>query len=163
MRYFIALVFVVSAYGSNGLADDFQDRYPTYPNVELTPGKLCENGQTRRYPERIAYCQRNVDRLTKKLRFQEYDQQLGYQTGQMNRGEFKIDHYLPLCMGGSNHSDNLWPQHRTVYEITDPMEPLACEKMAAGLLKQADAIELIQQGKNNLKEVPRILLLLQNL
>ncbi|MES2856996.1 MAG: hypothetical protein V4692_14100 [Bdellovibrionota bacterium] len=163
MKFLAALLFVVSSYASAVNASDFQERFPTHPDSQLTPGKLCENGRTRRYPEGIAYCQRNVDTQTKKERFQEYDQELGFETTRMDRQEFKIDHYIPLCMGGSNHSDNLWPQHESVYSITDPMEQVACEKMSQGLLKQARAIELIRRGKNNLQEVSGIMRMLNNL
>lgn len=133
------------------------DRFPTHPDAQMTPGKLCENGSTRRYPEGIAYCNRSVERGLKADIFRAYDEDLGFETRQMNRGDFKIDHYIPLCAGGSNSIDNLWPQHRTVYAITDPMEPLICEKMSEGVLKQAEAVQLIKKGKNNLQEVPEII------
>lgn len=75
----------------------------------------------------------------------------------MERGEFKIDHFIPLCMGGSNSRTNLWPQHRTVYEITDEMEMRLCELMAAGNMLQAEAMETIRYAKFHLDEVPRIM------
>ncbi|HVK60567.1 MAG TPA: hypothetical protein VM432_03405 [Bdellovibrionales bacterium] len=160
MKFVIALLLAVS---SSAFAQDFNQRFPLHPDPELTPGKLCEQGKNRRYPEGIPYCVRNVNSGTKKERFQEYDRVLGFQTLQMDRQQFKIDHYIPLCMGGSNHESNLWPQHRTVYEITDPMEQVACEKMAQGLLKQAHAIELIRRGKNHLEEVNDIMNELESL
>ena len=40
-----------------------------------------------------------------------YDKARGFHIGQMQRSQFKIDHYIPLCAGGSNDRDNLWPQH----------------------------------------------------
>ena len=160
MKFIVALLLAIS---SSALAQDFDQRFPLHPDPQLTPGKLCEQGKNRRYPERIAYCVRNVNSATKKERFQEYDQVLGFETTQMDRQQFKIDHYIPLCMGGSNHESNLWPQHRSVYEITDPMEQLACEKMAQGLLKQARAIELIRRGKNHHEDVQEIVNMLESL
>ena len=86
-----------------------------------------------------------------------YDAKLGYSIGRMNRQDFKIDHYIPLCMGGSNDISNLWPQHKTVYQITDELEGLLCVKMANDRLTQSKAIQLIQDAKNNLDRVSGIL------
>lgn len=131
--------------------------YPQYPNPQLTPGEVCQTPNERRYPERIAYCRRNVDKETKVQIIKNYDEQLGYNIQKMPRNKFKIDHYIPLCMGGSNNSDNLWPQHETIYVQTDTLEFEACEKMSHGRLQQARAIELIKRAKNYLHEVPSIL------
>ena len=89
--------------------------------------------------------------------------QLGYAIESMNRQDFKIDHYIPLCAGGSNDSSNLWPQHKSIYEITDPIEPLICKKMALGKLNQALAVELIMTVKNDLSQASMILQRLQRL
>ena len=132
------------------------DSFPKGPDASLTPGTLCTSPDSYRYPEHIPYCSRNVDTDTKKGRFIAYDQ-IGYRTMSMPRGDFKIDHYIPLCMGGGNDAANLWPQHKSVYAITDPLEPALCEKMAEGKLKQADAVALIKQGKANLDQVPAII------
>jgi hypothetical protein len=132
-------------------------RYPKNPNLVETPGKLCSRPTTIRYPEKIAYCERDVDSYTKNSVIQKYDSMFSYSIRQMNRGEFKIDHMIPLCVGGANSEDNLWPQHKSVYVITDPLEPLVCEKMAAGKLKQAEAIKIILQAKMNLNQVQAII------
>jgi len=82
----------------------------------------------------------------------------------MDRKDFKIDHFIPLCAGGSNDPSNLWPQHKSVYEITDPVEPLICAKMAAGKLDQAYAIKLITTAKTtNLDEVKNVINILNKL
>jgi hypothetical protein len=132
------------------------DNFPIAPNEELTPGSLCQRASERRYPERIVYCERNVDSSLKREVMRTYDRELGFSTTRMNRGDFKIDHYIPLCAGGANDASNLWPQHRSVYEITDPMEQAVCEAMARGGLLQKDAVELIRKGKNNLDQVEEI-------
>ena len=135
----------------------FEDKYPKNPNPNLTPGELCDHADTYRYPERIAYCERNVDTYAKRAVIANYDAQLGYRIRSMSRGDFKIDHYIPLCMGGSNRPTNLWPQHKSVYTITDPLEALLCEKMAEGRLKQADAIDMIKEAKNDLAHAHDVL------
>lgn len=128
------------------------DAFPKAPDATITPGALCTHPDERRYPEKIAYCERDVDPRTKTEIFLAYDQ-LGYRTRTMKRQDFKIDHYLPLCMGGSNAKTNLWPQHKSVYEITDALEQKVCEKMAEGILLQKDAINIIKDAKANLDKV----------
>lgn len=131
------------------------ESFPKGPDAALTPGALCEHPDAYRYPEQIKYCERDVSSSTKAEIFKNYDK-LGYRTRSMKRQAFKIDHYIPLCAGGSNEETNLWPQHVSVYEITDRLEALVCEKMAAGRLEQKDAVEFIKEAKNNLDEVPAI-------
>src|SRR5688500_1500919 len=83
--------------------------YPKHPEPDLTPGEYCNEASTLRYPERIRYCNRDVSTSTKREIIEEYDRRYGYHIGEMNRQEFKIDHFIPLCMGGSNGRRNLWP------------------------------------------------------
>lgn len=137
------------AYSENGV-------YPKGPEEVLTPGELCNSPDAYRYPEKVAYCNRDVSPELKKTIFVKYDQ-MGYRTRELNRMDFKIDHYIPLCMGGSNSDKNLWPQHKKIYEVTDPLEPVLCDKMAAGRLLQKKAIEYIVRAKHNLKEVSKIM------
>lgn len=138
-------------------------RFPKGPNLAETPGKLCEGSKIHRYPENIVYCERDVDSYLKRAIIAKYDSLFGYQIQQMNRMDFKIDHLIPLCAGGANVQENLWPQHKSVYEITDPLEPVLCQKMAEGKLLQADAVKLILQAKMNLDQAPALLKKLENL
>lgn len=131
--------------------------FPKNPDAELTPGELCTEPTAYRYPERIPYCDRNVKVDIKRAVIRTYDQDLGYRIRSMPRNKFKIDHYIPLCMGGSNDPENLWPQHESVYQITDELEELLCEKMAEGVLTQARAIDMIKRAKNHLNEVPNLI------
>ena len=100
---------------------------------------------------------------TKQALIKAYDQQFGYKIESMSRNDFKIDHLIPLCAGGSNDVTNLWPQNRKVYEITDPVEPLICAQMEAGKLTQAQAVILVLKAKNNLDQVPDVLKTLNSL
>ena len=134
-----------------------QDSFPIGPNPQVTPGTLCHQADSYRYPEHIPYCNRAVGSDLKNELIQSYDRQFGYTIEQMDRQKFKIDHFIPLCAGGGNDRENLWPQHESVYSITDPVEPLICDKMAAGRLKQADAVIYVKRAKLNLSEVPSVL------
>lgn len=127
--------------------------FPISPDPSLTPGSLCARPSERRYPERIAYCNRSVESARKREIMRTYDAELGYSVTALPRAAFKIDHYIPLCMGGSNESTNLWPQHESVYRYTDSLEEQACRRMAEGRLSQADAIELIKRAKSDPEEL----------
>lgn len=133
------------------------DQFPTMPHPEMTPGDVCDNPSKKRYKENINYCERNVDTSLKNQIIREYDEELGYSIRQMNRQEFKIDHFIPLSIGGSNDKENLWPQHRTVYEITDPLEQHLSNKIVEGRISQAEAIRVIREAKLNLGRVPELI------
>lgn len=137
--------------------------FPQIPNTILTPGKLCDKPVKLRYPEQIAYCERDVSYETKEILIQRYDEQLGFHIQSMTRADFKIDHFIPLCAGGSNDSQNLWPQHKSIYAKTDPIEPLLCEKMALGKLSQAQAVLLVIKAKTDLSAIPVVMKTLQGL
>ncbi|WPU63292.1 hypothetical protein [Peredibacter starrii] len=136
--------------------------YPKNPDPRLTPGSLCDHADSYRYPEQIAYCERAVNSFTKEAIFISYRNNLGYRLSG-DRATFKIDHFIPLCAGGSNLENNLWPQHVSVYKITDPVESVGCEKLSQGLIKQAELVDLIRTAKLNLAEAPKIFKYLKSL
>lgn len=138
------------------------DLFPERPNERITPGDICDIATSFRYPERIAYCERDVTKQEKAEIFTTYDVELGFHTRELNRADFKIDHYIPLCMGGSNKEDNLWPQYKQIYQLTDPIEPLLCQLMAGGKLLQVKAIEIIRHVKRNPVEAPKYIRDLEN-
>lgn len=155
MKSFQSLVLVLTlVISSFSFAND---RYPRMPVESVTPGDLCTNSPTHRYPENIVYCERNVDTQLKNQIIRMYDEQFGYQIRQMNRGDFKIDHFIPLSIGGSNSIKNLWPQHKSVYVITDELEHLLFQKISEGRIKQDEAIRVIREGKTNLDRVPELM------
>lgn len=163
MRHLIiSVLFSISTLGSLLASTGGPDWFPQSPNEKITPGEICENPDSFRYPERIKYCERNVSRERKAAIFLTYDNELGFHTREMNRMDFKIDHYIPLCMGGSNTDENLWPQHKSVYQHTDPIEPVLCELMASGQLVQAKAISIIRRVKQNPEEAETVLRDLEN-
>ncbi len=131
--------------------------FPIKPDQQVTPGDLCQRPTARRYPEGINYCDRDVMSETKRAVIEVYQSKLGFNIMGNGRENFKIDHYIPLCMGGSNEPKNLWPQHKTIYTQTDPLEPLLCEKMASGSLLQKDAVALIIRAKNDLSQVTAVM------
>lgn len=119
--------------------------HPNGPDLSLTPGELCTQPTRRRYPEGIAYCDRAVDREMKDEVFRIYRKK-GFTLSEP-RDRYKIDHYIPLCAGGSNSIKNLWPQHSSIYQVTDEIEGLGCSKLSLGLIKQRALLDLIRKVK----------------
>jgi hypothetical protein len=138
------------------------ESFPLGPHPEMTPGELCARPDTYRYPERIGYCERDVSSELKDHVFQSY-KKLGYTMPSDRRSSYKIDHYIPLCAGGSNGVDNLWPQHLTVGRQTDLLEDVGCQMLAKGKITQAELIGLIKRAKNDLSEASDVLRILRNL
>ncbi len=126
------------------------NKFPDGPNLQSTAGALCATSTTYRYPERIRYCSRDVSSGLKNQIIAKYDKQLGYNIRQMPRGDFKIDHLIPLSIGGANDEANLWPQHKSVYAYSDPLESDVANLIAQARITQADAVRVIKECKLNL-------------
>lgn len=133
------------------------DRFPIGPDLQRTPGSLCASSAKKRYKENINYCERIVNTSDKNQIIKMYDEELGFEIRQMNRQDFKIDHFIPLSIGGSNSKDNLWPQHKTVFEVTDPLEQELSNKISAGLISQSEAVRIIREAKLNLGRAPELI------
>lgn len=147
MKILILLSFLLVT--SLAQAQRFVAEFPQRPLPQLTPGKLCDRPDRYRYPENIAYCERNVSVEQKDVVYDSY-RRAGFRLSPQNRSSYKIDHYVPLCMGGSNDNVNLWPQHISIFNITDSLESLACEKLAKGRISQREAVSIITRVKNDL-------------
>ena len=148
MKNILWLLLVVT---NISLAQNSVAEYPKGPVARFTPGELCDRPASYRYPENIAYCDRNVSTEQKDQVFATYRKN-GYRMSYVNRADYKIDHYFPLCAGGSNNNENLWPQHISLANITDSIEQLGCDKMSKGKLSQARFIALIKRVKNDLSQ-----------
>lgn len=129
--------------------------YTNTPELDMTPGKLCDRPDEYRYPAHIAYCKREVTYETKKNIFTEYG--LDMTDPEFVREDFKIDHLIPLCVGGSNDSLNLWPQHKSAFSKTDFLEAELCKKMEKGTLSQTDAVSFVIEAKIYLDRADQIL------
>lgn len=146
----ITLLFILLSYTLHAA------EFPQIPDPELTPGKLCQNPSVKRYAERINYCARDVSRDLKQEIFSDY-RKLGFTLNPSKRQQFKIDHLIPLCAGGSNNRKNLWPQHQSIYIDTDQIEHIGCEKLAQNKIKQKELIVLILSAKKNHAVTAKIL------
>ncbi len=131
--------------------------YPKQPDAELTPGAVCTTPDRYRYASRIPYCERDVDSNLKWVVIMKYMKKFNFVIDSSNRDQFKIDHFIPLCMGGANSIDNLWPQHKSVFSRTDDLELALCQKLSEGRLTQTQAIQKIKTAKLNLQLIPSLI------
>lgn len=148
-KLFVAVVICVASM-TTFAGNIGSHKIPEGPHPEMTPGSLCQDADTYRYPEHIKYCERDVSTSLKKRIIHEYDEQLGFSIEKMPRADFKIDHFIPLSIGGSNDISNLWPQHKSVYAYSDPLESDVFNLISVGKIKQAEAIRVIKECKLNL-------------
>jgi len=109
-----------------------------------------------------AYCNREVDPQAKQEIFNLYRDN-GYRLKIVDRSDYKIDHLIPLCAGGSNREENLWPQHKSLFQLTDPMESLGCEKLRQGKISQRDLVNAIIRAKADVRNVQNTIQLLKRL
>ncbi len=156
----LLLALLVFSFGA--MAERYIADYPRGPVPSVTPGRLCDRPDAYRYAERIPYSNRDVNPMLKEMIFREY-RSLGFRLDPKRREDFKIDHLVPLCAGGSNEEDNLWPQHVTIFSQTDTLESLGCEKLKLGKIRQAQLVQLIVAAKRDLNLVPRTLSYLNSL
>ena len=112
------------------------------PQFKITPGLLCSKADPDfsflDYPEKIARCARNIGDAEKTKVAATY--------GNIPRASwvnYEFDHLLPVCAGGSNSADNLWPQPIIEAHKKDILEVDICLAMKAGTLKQVDAVKKI--------------------
>jgi hypothetical protein len=130
-KYLILLLFVSTAIFSQTL-------FPPMPSV---PGSLCEESdqdfKEHRYRENVIICERNVTSPRK--------DKVCLRDGVSDRSNYNVDHIIPLFMGGSNHDDNLWCQHKSIY--TGKEEQQIYLKLREDEITQAQAITIIKKIK----------------
>lgn len=155
-------MIILTLFSLTALAEILAE-YPSAPDPSLTPGSLCRDPDSYRYPEKIPYCERDhLSNETKNSVFESYRRK-GYRIDPRTRSAYKVDHLIPLCAGGSNNSDNLWPQHKSIFEVTDPIEPLGCKVLASGRISQRDLVNLIIAAKKSPSRSREIMAYLQSL
>ena len=122
---------------------------PIVPDPEMTPGHLCttEDRHFRefRYKEQIPYCRRAVS-FNHRARI--YD---AYNIPEECRHRYTIDHFIPLAIGGSNDSRNLWPEHKLVKLTRERFELDIYLAMKRGEIYQEEALELMVEEKTRLE------------
>lgn len=78
----------------------------TYPKSHLTPGKIATDDVKLICSDSYTKKVRAVSEKTKHDVFTMY----GFKKGSYKPGNYEIDHFISLELGGSNDIENLWPQ-----------------------------------------------------
>lgn len=119
--------------------------YPKTPDVDETPGSVCvtadDDFEEYRYPEQIIYCHRSVASSLKKEIYETYD------IPESQRKNYTIDHLIPLSIGGDNHRENLWPEHKEVKALRPELEVQLYNQLKVGKILQRAAIDKILEAK----------------
>ncbi|MCX6745413.1 MAG: HNH endonuclease signature motif containing protein [Candidatus Parcubacteria bacterium] len=100
---------------------------------QVTKEDICVKGYTSRV--------RHVTARTKNLVYQEYG------ITSHVKGEYEVDHFIPLELGGSNDLKNLWPEAaepRPGFHEKDKVENYLHRQVCAGLMPLAEAQKQIQ-------------------
>lgn len=116
---------------------------PQTPNV---PGSLCTQSdpdfETLRYDTKVPYCKRNVTEARKAKIYESYGIPVE------ERSQYTIDHIIPLAIGGSNHDDNLWPEHhKTIKLCRANLEVILFKDLRDNKITQSEAIEIVLRVK----------------
>ena len=88
-----------------------------YPNPALTPGDVLPVTAAQVSVGGYASRVRNVPASEKREVYAEY--KLAYPQA---TGAFECDHFIPLCLGGSNSIKNLWPEPSPEFHWKDGLE-----------------------------------------
>lgn len=122
---------------------------PVTPVPELTTGHLCSEEDPHfrnfRYAEKIPWCRR---RVSSGHRTRIYE---AYNIPEECRHRYTIDHFIPLSIGGSNHSLNLWPEHKLVKATRQRFELDIYLALKNGEIYQEEALELMVEEKTRLE------------
>lgn len=128
MKLFLALLAVSLLFVANVPAEEL-----LVPNPKLTPG-------------RVAQTEKERGGVTVKL---EQRVLARYHLPWARRAEFKIDHLIPLELGGADTLDNLWPQSLRVKpygaDRKELLTEVLLEKVRTGRMTLAQSQEEIRR------------------
>lgn len=134
-KLLLLIVLITMTYSMDAIA---------YPLTPRTHGGYCTTNHIDfdgfRYAEKIAHCKRHVSTSRKNKICRSY--------GVNNRKHYKVDHIIPLSIGGDNSDDNLWCQHESIDTVR--LEYALYMKLKKGKIIQQEAFDIILDAKFNL-------------
>jgi hypothetical protein len=119
-----ALLFIAIALVGNVRAED-----ASLPNPKLTPGRVARGDEDRR----------GVTEQMERKVFARYHLPWN------RRAQFKIDHLVPLELGGADTIDNLWPQSLRIRPYGTDRKELLTEVLQSRIAKGQMTLEQAQE------------------
>lgn len=123
MKWLITLSFLFA------LAADVRAQEPLLPNPKLTPG-------------RIARTEKDRGGVTVEMEQKVFAR---YHLPWASRAAFKIDHLIPLELGGADTIDNLWPQSLRARPYGPERKELLAEVLLRRIAKREMTLEEAQE------------------
>ena len=124
MKLFLATVAFAFFWVASGYAEE-----PLLPNPKLTPGKAAESDKDRG----------GVTTAMEQKVFARY------RLPWSRRPQFKIDHLIPLELGGADSLDNLWPQSIRAKPYGTDRKELLTEVLLARIAKKQITLAQAQE------------------
>jgi hypothetical protein len=119
-----ALLFISIALVGNVSAED-----ASLPNPKLTPGRVARGYEDRRGV---------TEQMERKVFVR-------YRLPWSRRPQFKIDHLIPLELGGADSIDNLWPQSLRIRPYGTDRKELLTEVLQGRIAKGQMTLEQAQE------------------
>ena len=120
--------------------------FPFTPDASVV-GSLCTNNDSDfveyRYGSQIPYCRRNLTTAEKRKIY------AAYAVPSECQKEYTIDHFIPLSIGGTNRTNNLWPEAKMIKKFRQNLELELFQQLQRGEITQAQAVETIRDAKFN--------------
>jgi hypothetical protein len=123
-RITLAVLLIASCLAANVQAGD-----DMLPDPKLTPGKVARNGKDR-------------NGVTEEMERKVFDR---YRIPWRRRAEFKIDHLIPIELGGADTIDNLWPQSLRIKPYNAQRKELLTERLLARIASGEMTLTQAQQ------------------
>ena len=107
-----------------------------YPNPNYTTGDIMEGNATRVCVSGYTSTVRNVPNSLRNQIYAEYNYD------RASNISIELDHFIPLCLGGSNDAKNLWVQYENPkpgFKEKDRVEDYLCHQVCNGNMTLSEA------------------------
>lgn len=118
-----------------------------WSGATLSPpsGSLCSPSDSDfdgyRYREQVAHCKRDVStKLKQRIKAR-------HGIAPEDYGNYEVDHFIPLGLGGDNSIDNLWPLPHHLAREKSQLEQQLHNQLQSGSITQAEAIRIIRRWR----------------
>jgi hypothetical protein len=108
------------------LENPFYSNQSLYPNPKYVKGDILERNKTIICQTGYSSTVRDVPLSLRKKIFERDGVKYPQPTGNT-----ELDHFIPLCVGGSNDESNLWVEFKPYYKWKDRVEVYLCKELCS--------------------------------